>query len=533
MKNDHNAIQKLINLVKRTESIESTKKNDDRIKRIKDAFPEIDGVNQDKLIQVLGNVIPKLNITEVAELVKEPNKKFVSDVIKNLVLAEVASSFVKDSKDFKKDFSSVMDVVAYAYVHKADGGKVKINSQDATKAFENILSDGKGGIDAKAVAFMKQGNNAQKWKEALEKDPRCLERLPSAGKRFDGSEKIQWMQNLLSHPLEHKALFSSEVNYKDMDEKKLKDLNAKFTAFIGINRDMGVVLASQAGSPAADVGKKVDKDISDHLEHSAFIFNQITKSRSLKEITSHDNSKAIAQYLVNSNANTINAVAIFEKLEHAKISKLSLADSLALHASLFEKFEGVKGDRNKIDSIMDAVLKIAEVKTAFGKEISQDSLKKVVKNPEFATFLDAMNKNPELGKIILEEVKKIKGLGIDEQLKAFNQIHAGMSLSVLVKDKFEPKEVEKIHSEIKVAVDKSMEGKIAKHVNIEKLNANMMIVQKEDLVSYEAALANPKAQKYMKAKEAGLFSGKAATKVIEDFKKSPSKTAADNNRGRF
>ncbi len=198
MKNDHNAIQKLINLVKRTESIESPKKNEDRIKRIKEAFPEIEGVNQDKLILVLEAVVPKLRITDVAELVKEPNKKFVSDVIKNRVLAEVASSFVKDSKDFKKDFSSVMDVVANAYVHKVDAGKVKINSQDATKAFENILSDGKGGIDPKAIEFFKNKDNAKKWAE-VSADPGAITRLPQAGERFSSPQHIAYMKNMLDH----------------------------------------------------------------------------------------------------------------------------------------------------------------------------------------------------------------------------------------------------------------------------------------------------------------------------------------------
>lgn len=500
MKNDQNAIQKLIELVKKdaSEALPTHKKYSEREARIRNAFGDLQvGVNQEMLIKVFEVIVPKLHINDVADLVKEPNKSFIQKIASTPVLADIAFGVAKDSKDFRKDIPIVMDIVRNAYVENAKEGKVKIKVEKGVEAFRDILSDGKGGLDPKAIEFFKNKDNAKKW-AAVSADPQAITRLPLKGERFSSPQHIAYMKNMLDHPNEHKSVFqmmSLTTFPGKFNKHNLETFNGLTTALAALNVKLEITndpgreqVAAAFKSLVGDVSK-ID------AERIGLLNNAVLNA-------------SIAQYTSNFMKNEEAARCLLAKLQSLPKIKFE-SGTFEAHSVLYSAIaDGV--DKKNIAPIVDAIFNIAEMKTTFGKEVSRENLKAVVKSLEFASFKDAMNKNPELGKIILEEVKKIKGLGIDDQLKAFNQIHAGMALSVKENKSLDDVKKSEISKQVVNAIMKSEEGKFTKKVNLDKLQTNMQISQPEKPKDYEQALLN--SDQKVSPKVAG---GPVATKYTE------------------
>jgi hypothetical protein len=479
----------------------------DRFNRICDVFGAKlqENKNRPSLVLAMQQIIPKMGIKNIADLMAGSNKNLIERIIEEPVTTIAADGIVgKKSANYAQEMKDVRDILVASLKSpvkdKAVGEEAVPKKRRASSViemenrFKEILSNGKGGVDPEAVKFFQIPGNAKKWVEALEQNPDAFKRMGDAGKRFNSPEAQQWVQNLIDHPLEYKSFFTN-LNVKgELTSQTLKDGNEMLEGFCRmVKHDVSLIVVQVAmqafSNNAEEANKHVDKIISNNLGNFAEGYRLLCTTESLKEVTKPENSKLVAEFISRSGRSHQHVESIYNKLHTTKIQKADFKDMLAIHGALFEKFENVVKLGN-INAVMDAVFKFAEVKGMFyGSAIKKDSMNAVINSKGFDKFIAVMNKDPELGKVILEEVSKIKGLNPVQRLEAFNAIHDGMHVSTKVKDD------ERIRADIKKVIAASTTGFFSKQVHVDKLEENMKAV-KADLAVYSKDVLSERGKRY-------------------------------------
>jgi hypothetical protein len=480
----------------------------DRFNRICDVFGAKlqENKNRSNIVFAMQQIIPKMGIKNIADLMADPHKKLIERIIEEPVTTIAADRIVGNkSTNYIQDMKDVRDILVASLKSpvkdKAVSEEVMVKKRRALSItemenrFKDILSSGKGGLDPEAIAFFKTPGNARKWAKALEVDSKCIGKLGVAGERFSTPEAKQWVQNLINYPLEHQALFGNIRDKGLMTKQALKDGNDMIEEFVGINQRIAQIIIKNSYDNNVDT-KELNLRIEKGMTNFANGYNSLFNTVRLKELKDNRNKDLIAQLVARYESAHIRSESVYKKLHNQKIQNATFHDILDIHGKIFNKLTDIGEDRNKVDAAMDAVFKLAEVRGVFyGSAITKDSMNAVINSKEFDKFIVVMNKDPELGKVILDEVKKIGSLSLAQRAEAFNAIHDGMHMTTKGKDDG------RIRADIKKVISKSTKGFIFKKLNIEELNPNMRMLQTEDLITDGKASENPSAEKHLGNKD--------------------------------
>ncbi len=478
-------------------------KYDGRIDKINNVFGE--QIRQSKaprsVLNAMQALIRRMGIDAVDDLVSESNREFFKQVLESPVLARVALGVLENSKNYRQDLVAVMDVVKMAFQDNARDGKVVINHKKSIEIFKEILSDGKGGVDPKAIEFLKIPGNAKKWVEALKIDPECLGKLAVAGKRFSSPEAQQWAQHLIDHPKEHKALFARLRVEGEITAKKLGELNEVFAQFYNkLKRDVEPELFTKFSDGKQDpynvnvANSAVEKAMETRLDVMAQAFNVMLVNWGLEEVKKHENKEKVAKVMVETTFASVQSIGVLERLEPNEFLKLNFDQALQVYEKVMPHIVKCKAEKKNIHSIMGGLIVLASTQSFFfGPSIKTEDLIKCVENPDMPKFIKAYNEDPDLAKIILAEVKgNIKGA--ENQLKAFCDIYENMHVSTKIKDD------SRIVIDIRKVIAECSKGFLFKTIDVASLGNKMKAV-KASLKEYTKDVQSEKGKKYMSFQE--------------------------------